>query len=237
VELWINILEEACRIPGKDEFGTDPRGYWEVPYDQPAPSSRITSEELEDALSTRLTVALVCKSWHSVGLPILHSHIRPHFTSSDTSLVREYSWIIENVKLRDRVRRVSITLGRWYKRGCDAEKIVSKLIFVLSLLSRPVILSAPRTVFWQLPPDNRSSIVIADLTGAHDTSLDMWYTEGWKNLRFFWTTKRLMSTPPNQCLSRHSPAWRYGSLAKEVAPTFHRTSAMDGMPQSLIRCH
>lgn len=103
-EIWLEIIWQACRIPGVDEFSSHFDKYTDI-YRIEGDSTAITKrEQLRIALECRLRMCLVCKGWSSLAYSLLWSHLR--ISLQDRSVILET--LRRKPELGSYVRRITM---------------------------------------------------------------------------------------------------------------------------------
>lgn len=171
MEIWQQIFWEASHIDHKNEFTTKPRLHnrilWDPEYDDC--DGRMDAEDLQYTLETRRHIVLVCKTWYTMGIEILYSHLRIPYTMICDDLTF-YGLLTDTCGLLRYTKRLvlepcspnvlsSISVGEAARRSA----------WICTSLPRLLILEAPGTVLPLFPLQSLpSSLEVAILKNNRD---------------------------------------------------------------------
>lgn len=85
-ETWLQILSVVACHPTKDEFATKTHTHHGFSRRGDNLNTDMNQRELSKVIKQRLTLALVCRSWHGIAIPHLWSHVRLRLNTPHQSL-------------------------------------------------------------------------------------------------------------------------------------------------------
>lgn len=165
-EIWLEIIWQACRIPGVDEFSTDVAPHMDIYSIEGKPTANVTRLQLLIALERRLKMCFVCKGWASMAYRYLWSHLRIPLDGS--------SAILETLRLNPH-------LGPYVRRITTVEQNLRLSVLLQDFegdrnVLKEIISSCPHVVSIHMP-------VLNDRT-LHALPQDI------RNMNLFWQTTR-----------------------------------------------
>jgi hypothetical protein len=159
-ELWYEIIKHASVILGVAEFSTKPEQFTGIYTGED--TAIMNREPLRIALGYRLKMVFVCRSWATIALPILWSHLRIPFTG--------LSSLLETMRLKPQ-------LGLCVQRISTMEQHLRLSMmfkdFDEDTLLRDIVQLCPNLITVQLPVFN-----------------DQTLPEGLRNLNLLWHFSR-----------------------------------------------
>ncbi|KIM31583.1 hypothetical protein M408DRAFT_20826 [Serendipita vermifera MAFF 305830] len=166
-ELWKTIFHEATKFPYKDEFTTNPYAYFPFSWSSQA---YFPTKAMESILQTRFTIILVCKTWYTLGIADLYSHVYFDPTSPmSKSLHRVFA---KKISLLAHVRRLTlrpprVDYSKWSKRRAQSGYMKMAIAIISSLPRLRVLDASPETAA-VLPIKRLSSTVQVVAIAAWD---------------------------------------------------------------------
>ncbi|KIM20232.1 hypothetical protein M408DRAFT_145712 [Serendipita vermifera MAFF 305830] len=152
-ELWKVIFHEATRFSYKDEFTIDPFARFSFSCTSQKFPIHLRYYEIGFILKTRLRIVLVCKTWYTLGIADLYSHVYFNPTSPmSKSLHRVF---MKQVSLLSHVRRLTlrapiIRYSKWFERRAQ-RKHMKMAIALISSLPRLRLVDIPPEIALILP--------------------------------------------------------------------------------------
>lgn len=148
VETWHQIFQEASHIESADEFSTSATAYIGLPWEENTSYGEaiIRTKDLFKALRTRRNIALVSKTWYSMGIEVLYSHLRlGRFLVEEPNVCQ---LLTDRRHLLAYTKRLTVT-PYWHDASSDSSPLdyYHRAARVCANLPRLRILDAPANFF------------------------------------------------------------------------------------------